>query len=63
MRSGLREALARQWKLLWGDETRPGVLRRLPEKSTVTVRSAEDRARFWAEFRAGQREAAERSRP
>jgi hypothetical protein len=61
MRNRLRQALARYWSGLFGrDGTGRGVLRRIAARKAENEergRSAEARARFWAELRDGQREA------
>ncbi len=53
MRSRLREALARLWPL-WRQRA-PVAVKTTHDEGGIG--SAEARARFWAEFRAGQREA------
>jgi hypothetical protein len=63
VRDLLRQVLQR-WTRWWGNLTRSTLLGRFVAKKTpppATIRSAEERARFWAELRAGQREAAQRS--
>jgi hypothetical protein len=48
--SGLRDAILRRWEWLWRRDRREEHLDR-----------TDNRARFWSEFREGQREADERS--
>ncbi len=60
MPNRVREALGALWTSLWMRRTR---LRADPERVQHHSPRADARARFWAEFREGQREADARARP
>jgi hypothetical protein len=54
MQDLLREALARVWTALW---RRRGPVAAKGDEDEARGRSGDARARFWTEFREGQREA------
>lgn len=58
MQNRLREALGHLWASFWGRRGRVAVKREYDAKGRAGV---EARARFWTEFREGQREAEARS--